>query len=132
MTHADRLRETAIFWQHCAESAKVNEGVDPRPDLLDRADACLSGARAIERLQEIEKEQKEQGKNMLDGLPLPTDTETREVGQVAGESTEKELLAALKTLTQDSRFSLAIGGNPNAVDALVKQVDLAIAKAEGR
>jgi hypothetical protein len=43
-----------------------------------------------------------------------------------------DLLAALKTLTQDSRFSLAIGGNPNAVDALVKQVDRAIAKAEGR
>jgi hypothetical protein len=43
-----------------------------------------------------------------------------------------ELLAALKTLTQDSRFSLAIGGNPNAVDTLVKQVDLAIAKAEGQ
>jgi hypothetical protein len=42
-----------------------------------------------------------------------------------------DLLAALKALTQDSRFNLAIGGNPHAVDALVKQVDLAIAKAEG-
>ena len=43
-----------------------------------------------------------------------------------------DLLAALKTLTQDGRFSLAIGGNPRAVDALVKQVDEAINKAEGR
>jgi hypothetical protein len=43
-----------------------------------------------------------------------------------------DLLAALKALTQDSRFNLVIGGNPNAVDALVKQVDEAIAKAEGR
>jgi hypothetical protein len=42
-----------------------------------------------------------------------------------------DLLSALKALTQDSRFNLAIGGNPNAVAALVKQVDLAIAKAEG-
>jgi hypothetical protein len=41
-----------------------------------------------------------------------------------------DLLAALKALTQDSRFTIAIGGNPNAVDALVKQVDAAIAKAE--
>ena len=43
-----------------------------------------------------------------------------------------DLLEALKALTQDSRFNLAIGGNPNAVNALVKQVDEAIAKAEGR
>lgn len=42
-----------------------------------------------------------------------------------------DLLAALKALTQDSRFNLAIGGNPNAVAALVKQVDEAINKAEG-
>lgn len=42
-----------------------------------------------------------------------------------------ELLAALKALTQDMRFSLHIGGNPNAINALVKQVDAAIAKAEG-
>jgi hypothetical protein len=43
-----------------------------------------------------------------------------------------DLLAALKALTQDSRFNLVIGGDPNAVDALVKQVDVAIAKSEGR
>jgi hypothetical protein len=43
-----------------------------------------------------------------------------------------ELVAALKALTQDSRFALQIGGNPNAVAALVRQVDAALAKAEGR
>lgn len=43
-----------------------------------------------------------------------------------------DLLAALKALTQDSRFNLVIGGNPNTVNALVAQVDAAINKAEGR
>lgn len=43
-----------------------------------------------------------------------------------------DLIAALKALTRDSRFTLAIGGNPYAVEALVKQVDAALAKAEGQ
>jgi hypothetical protein len=41
-----------------------------------------------------------------------------------------ELLEALVSLTED--FDLAIGGNPNAVDAMWARVKAALAKAEGR
>lgn len=42
------------------------------------------------------------------------------------------LREALWALTRDSRFALQIGGNPNAVAALVKQVDDALALAGDR
>lgn len=66
MTHADRLREMAeTTLYHDARSEM---------DLAEDAAACLSGARAIERLQEIEKEQKIRGRDSHRSA-LPNDTE---------------------------------------------------------
>lgn len=40
-----------------------------------------------------------------------------------------ELLAVLLALTRDDRFQLAIGGNPNAVGDLMRQVDAVVRRA---
>ena len=42
-----------------------------------------------------------------------------------------DLLAALKCFLQDERFDVAVGGNPIAVDAMLKQARDAVSKAEG-
>ena len=43
-----------------------------------------------------------------------------------------DLLAVLKAFIEDERFQIAIGGNPNAVRALMAAATAAIAKAEVR
>lgn len=64
-----------------------------------------------------------------------TVTRCRQCGHVqVGESDEitSELLAALKELLEDPNYQIAIGGNPQAVRAMLARGAAAIAKAEGR
>jgi hypothetical protein len=66
----------------------------------------------------------------------PLDTAMDGIGSLITERDElrevsADLLAALKLFVEDERFDVAIGGNPNAVAALIQQATAAIAKAEG-
>jgi hypothetical protein len=70
MTHADRLRRIGESKSLLADThRRTNQ--KRASEIDDDAAACLSGARALERLQEIEKEQKEMsGREETPMLPL--------------------------------------------------------------
>jgi hypothetical protein len=66
----------------------------------------------------------------------PLDTALDGIGSLITERDELReassgLLAALKLFVEDERFDVAIGGNPNAIAALIQQATAAIATAEG-